>query len=95
MSQAGLKIAILYDTWDDGVEEPTAPEMPPPPGERRPKAAHPPKLDRDEIFEALVELGHKPSYLVVDGNDPSLLAVARCKAVLIFNLTESYAGDDT
>ena len=95
MSQAGLKIAILYDTWDDGVEEPTAPEMPPPPGERRPKAAHPPKLDRDEIFEALVELGHKPSYLVVDGNDPSLLAVARCKADLIFNLTESYAGDDT
>ena len=95
MSQAGLKIAILYDTWDDGVEEPTAPETPPPPGGRRTKPAHPPKLDREEIFEALGKLGHKPSYLVVDGNDPSLLAVARCTADLIFNLTESYAGDDT
>jgi D-alanine-D-alanine ligase len=95
MSQAGLKIAILYDTWDDGVEEPTAPEMPPPPGERPEKPAHPPKLDREEIFEALAALGHEPSYLVVDGKDPSLLAVARCKADLIFNLTESYAGDDT
>ncbi len=95
MPRAGLKIAILYDTWDDGVEEPTAPEMPPPPGERPRPPAQPSKLDREEIFEALAELGHRPSYLVVDGTDPSLLAVARCRADLIFNLTESYAGDDT
>jgi len=97
MSQAGLKIAILYDTWDDGVEEPTAPEMAPPPGARkRPRRrARRPKLDREEIFEALTQLGHEPSYFVVDGNNPSLLAVARCSADLIFNLTESYAGDDT
>jgi D-alanine-D-alanine ligase len=94
MKGAGLKIAILYDTWDDGVEEPTAPEIPPPAGARRSKAP-PPKLDREEIFEALGKLGHHPSYLMVDGNDPSLLAVARCNADLIFNLTESYAGDDT
>ena len=25
MSQAGLKIAILYDTWEDDAEEPAAP----------------------------------------------------------------------
>jgi len=31
----------------------------------------------------------------VDGNDPSLLAVAKTGADLVFNLTESYAGDDT
>jgi D-alanine-D-alanine ligase len=54
-----------------------------------------PLLDREEIFEALQKLGHEPSYLVVDGEDPSLLAVARSKADLIFNLSESYAGDDT
>jgi len=95
MGRARLKIAILYDTWDDGVEEPTAPEMPPPPGVRERPPAKAPKLDREEIFEALCELRHRPSYLVVDGRDKSLLAIARCKADLIFNLTESYAGDDT
>jgi D-alanine-D-alanine ligase len=94
MRRAGLKIAILYDTWDDGVEEPTAPVMAPPPGQPRPEPP-PPKLDREEIFEALAALGHRPSYLEVEGTDKSLLAVARCKADLIFNLTESYAGDDT
>ncbi len=101
VSHEGLKIAILYDTWDDGAEEPTAPEAPPPPSPRRARKrrasrrARRPKLDREEIFEALGALGHEPSYLVVDGDDPSLLAVARCKADLLFNLTESYAGDDT
>jgi D-alanine-D-alanine ligase len=97
VSGTGLKIAILYDTWDDGVEEPTAPEQVPPPRarKRRTTRARRPKLDREEIFEALGKLGHEPSYLVVDGTDPSLLAVARCNADLIFNLTESYAGDDT
>jgi len=97
MSREGLKIAILYDTWDDGVEEPTAPVQAPPPRarKRRTRRARRPKLDREEIFEALAKLGHEPSYLVVDGKDPSLLAVARCNADLLFNLTESYAGDDT
>jgi D-alanine-D-alanine ligase len=97
VSAPGLKIAILYDTWDDGVEEPTAPEQVPRPRarQRRSGRARRPKLDREEIFEALGRLGHEPSYLVVDGTDPSLLAVARCNADLIFNLTESYAGDDT
>ena len=95
MGRDKLKIAILYDTWDDGVEEPTAPEMAPPPGEPPAPRSAPAKLDREEIFEALRELGHRPSYLVVDGRKPSLLALARCTADLVFNLTESYAGDDT
>lgn len=100
MTQAGLKIAILYDTWDDDAEEPTTlvAEAPPPRRARKRKAsrrARRPKLDREEIFDALTKLGHEPSYLVLDGRDPSLLAVARSSADLIFNLTESYAGDDT
>ena len=101
MSHAGLKIAILYDTWEDDAEEPTAPpeEAPPPrraKRKRKPsKRARRPKLDREEIFDALGKLGHEPSYLVLDGRDQSLMAVARCNADLIFNLTESYAGDDT
>jgi D-alanine-D-alanine ligase len=99
MSPTGLKIAILYDTWDDGAEEPTAlVEEPPRPrrtGRRSRKRTRRPKLDREEIFDALAKLGHEPSYLVLDGHDQSLLAVARCSTDLIFNLTESYAGDDT
>jgi D-alanine-D-alanine ligase len=100
MSPTGLKIAILYDVWED-EPEPSAPPVEEPPKPRRarkratPKRAHRPKLDREEIFDALTKLGHEPSYLVVDGRDQSLLAVARCNADLIFNLTESYAGDDT
>lgn len=97
----GLKIAIMYDTWDDGAVEPTAPvpEEPPRPRAQKKrktsKRTRRPKLDREEIFDALAKLGHEPSYLVVDGHDQSLVAVARCNADLIFNLTESYAGDDT
>jgi len=97
MSQTGLKIAILYDTWDDGAEEPTAQveEAPRRRARKSRKRTRRPKLDREEIFDALAKLGHEPSYLVLDGHDQSLLAVARCNADLIFNLTESYAGDDT
>ena len=99
MTDRGLTVAILYDQWDDGAEEPTAPEESRPskaPGGRRRRTRKPrPKLDREEISEALGRLGHEPSYLVVDGENPSLLAVAKTTADLVFNLTESYAGDDT
>ncbi|MFI5206434.1 MAG: ATP-grasp domain-containing protein [Gemmatimonadales bacterium] len=102
MAYEGLKVAILYDTWDDGAEEPTADVLvqEPAPRRRRRKGrktrkVRRPKLDREEIFEALGRLGHQPSYLVIDGADPSLLAVAKTRADLIFNLSESYAGDDT
>ena len=97
MAEAGLKIAILYDHWDDGAEEPTAPTQPPkraPRGKKR-KRQRRPMLDREEIFEALGKLGHEPVYQILDGQDQSLVALARCNADLVFNLTESYAGDDT
>jgi D-alanine-D-alanine ligase len=100
MSQTGLKIPILYDVWEetDGEAAPPVEEAPPPRRTKKKPArnrARRPKLDREEIFDALAKLGHEPSYLVVDGRDQSLLALARCNADLIFNLTESYAGDDT
>jgi D-alanine-D-alanine ligase len=100
MSQTGLKIAILFDTWED-EQEPAAPpveDVAPPRRSKKRKTSkreRRPKLDREEIFDALGKLGHQPSYLEIDGHDASLLAVARCNADLIFNLTESYAGDDT
>jgi len=53
------------------------------------------KEDREEIFEALEKLGHEPFYQVLDGTPQCLNALAKCEADLIFNLTESFAGDDT
>ena len=53
------------------------------------------KEDREEIFDALGKLGHEPSYYVLDGRPQSLYALGKCGADLVFNLTESYAGDDT
>ena len=90
MSRAKLKIAILYDTWEQD-EEP-APEAP---AARRKKPRPKPKEDREEVFDALQKLGHEPLYQVLDGRTQTLSALAKCDAELIFNLTESYAGDDT
>jgi len=89
-----LKVAVLYDMWEDDppseeVEETLAVKGKP----KRKKKKH--KEDREEIFEALEKLGHEPFYQVVDGSRQSLVSLGRCGADLIFNLTESYAGDDT
>jgi D-alanine-D-alanine ligase len=94
---ANLEITILYDVWEDGPPEPE-PEPVKTPRSRngkRPRKKKDPLHDREEIFEALTKLGHQPSYHVLDGRKASLLALAKCGADLVFNLTESYAGDDT
>jgi D-alanine-D-alanine ligase len=97
-----MKIAVLYDVWEEGggpPEEKPPEEEPVPRARKRRqkprKRIKRPKLDREEIFDALVKLGHEPSYHVLDGKDGTLVALARNGADLIFNLTESYAGDDT
>src|SRR6201981_495870 len=83
-----LKVAVLYDQW--GEEETPESEKAAQPGRRRKE-----KEDREEIFDALTKLGHEPSYHVLDGRPQSLYGLGKCGAELIFNLTESYAGDDT
>ena len=96
MSTKKLKVAILYDVWEEDSEPP--PEPPPEKparGKKRRAKKKVEKADREEIFEALGKLGHEPFYQVLDGGEKSLVAVSRCGADLIFNLTESYAGDDT
>ena len=91
-----VKVTVLYDL---GEEEPAEvqEEVPAPRKRKGPKKRKkkPVKQDREEIFEALGKLGHEPSYYVLDGRTQSLLGLAKCGADLIFNLTESYAGDDT
>ncbi|MGH9398863.1 MAG: D-alanine--D-alanine ligase family protein [Thermoanaerobaculia bacterium] len=95
MNASRSKIAVLYDEW--GVEEPEPePEAPGKAGARpKPKKRKKEKVDREEIFTALTRLGYEPFYHVLDGRLQSLSQVARLEADLVFNLTESYAGDDT
>jgi D-alanine-D-alanine ligase len=49
----------------------------------------------DEVAEALVKLGHEAIKHELDGTLKSLLALARIECDLVFNLTESFADDDT
>jgi len=100
VARESRRIAILYDSWDDGAEEPTVDVPVEEPPRRRRKGRKStkikrPMLDREEIHEALTKLGHTASYIELDGKDASLVALAKCRADLVFNLTESYAGDDT
>src|SRR5215471_9083310 len=60
---------------------------------RRQKAE--PKQDYEEISEALTKLGHEPFYHVLDGTWQTLKALGKMEVDLVFNLVESYAGDDT
>ncbi|HWO87854.1 MAG TPA: hypothetical protein VNL98_01760 [Gemmatimonadales bacterium] len=95
-----MKIAILYDSWDDGAVEPSlearSAEAPRQRGAARGKRrTRRPKLDREEVHDALVKLGHEADYVELNGENASLTALARLRCDLVFNLTESYAGDDT
>ena len=97
MIGAKLKIALLYDLWNEdpvaaaAKEEADATRKP----HKKVKKAKKEKTDREEIFEALQKLGHEPSYFELDGRPTSLHSLSRCDADLIFNLTESFDGDDT
>ena len=91
MDRTNLKIAVLYDVWEEDEEAEPNEEKPATGRKKRKKE----KLDREEVFEALQKLGHQPFYQIVDGRTQSLIALAKCEADLVFNLTESYAGDDT
>ncbi len=90
MSSRPLKIAVLYDTWE---EAPPEPEDKRTRGKSRRRKKE--KPDREEVFDALGKLGYEPVYQVLDGRPHSLTALARNEVDLTFNLTESYAGDDT
>lgn len=53
------------------------------------------KTDVQEIAHALRRAGHRVSYLLVDGTRRALQRIARVDADLLFNLVETFAGDDT
>ncbi len=85
-----LKIGILYDAWFEDQEEAPAPT-----GAGRPAGKRREKSDREEIFDVLEKRGHRPAFHCLDGRARSLKALAGADFELVFNLTESYAGDDT
>jgi len=86
-----LKIAVLYDrVWEDESAEGSAP------AEKSPMTRTLDKKEvEDEVVEALTKLGHEAALHELDGTPKSLLALARLECDLIFNLTESFADDDT
>jgi D-alanine-D-alanine ligase len=85
-----LKIVVLYDRVL--VDEEDA-------GASTDKAPVTRTLDKkeveDEVVEALAKLGHEAVLHELDGTPRSLLSLARIDCDLIFNLTESFANDDT
>ena len=107
MIGAKMKIALLYDLWNEDPVAAAAKEDPANGsvngtgnGTRRKarkvtKKVKKEKTDREEIAEALQKLGHETSHVELDGRPQSLHALAKCDADLVFNLTESFDGDDT
>jgi len=86
-----LKIIVLYDrVLVDETEEQAASTDKSPVTRTLDK-----KEVEEEVAEALTKLGHEPTMHELDGTPKSLLALARMECDLVFNLTESFAGDDT
>src|SRR4029453_1565978 len=83
---AKLRIGVLYDYWWDEDETREA--------GARPKKKSPDE-DVQEVYEALKKAGHSPIFLRLDGTRESLLELASSEADLIFNLVESFGGDDS
>jgi D-alanine-D-alanine ligase len=84
-----LKVVIIYDrVLVDEAEEAAA--------DKGPVVR---TLDRkeveEEVAEALTKLGHEPVLYEVDGTMKSLLGLSRVDCDLVFNLCESFNGDDT
>jgi len=86
-----LKIIVLYDRVlvDDSEEQSTSSEKSPVTRTLDKKEVE------EEVSDALTKLGHEPMMHELDGTPKSLLALARMECDLVFNLTESFAGDDT
>ena len=86
-----LKIIVLYDRVlvDDTEEQATSSEKSPVTRTLDKKEVE------EEVADALTKLGHEPMMHELDGTPKSLLALARMECDLVFNLTESFAGDDT
>ena len=91
MDSESLRIGVLYDEWIETKEAPVEPA----PGDVPKRKRRQDKPDREEVFDALTKKGHRPEYFCLDGRPKTLKALASAEVDLMFNLTESYGGDDT
>ena len=84
-----LNVVVLYDRWEEPEEA----------GATADKAPLTRTLDKkeveEEVAETLGKLGHEASLHVLDGSLKGLHALARMECDLVFNLAESFAGNDT
>jgi len=85
-----LNIVVIYDRWEDPEGEGSAAADTAPLMRTLDK-----KEVEDEVAETLGKLGHDASLHVLDGSFKSLHALARIECDLVFNLAESFAGNDT
>jgi D-alanine-D-alanine ligase len=84
-----LKVAVLYDPWE-------APDQPAATSETAPLTRTLDKKEvEDEVVSALAKLGHDADLYVLDGTIKGLHGLAKLDGDLIFNLSESFAGNDT
>ena len=84
-----LKIVVLYDRWDAPEEEETSG------GHATLVRTLDKKEVEEEVAEALAKLGHEPVLHVLDGSVKGLHALAKIECDLVFNLAESFAGNDS
>ena len=90
---AKLRIGVLYDYWWEEDEERVAPSESEE-GTPRPRRKSP-EEDVQEVYESLKKAGHNPIFLRLDGTTQSLIELAQSETDLIFNLVESFGGDDS
>ncbi|MEP6918785.1 MAG: D-alanine--D-alanine ligase [Acidobacteriota bacterium] len=83
-----LNIVVLYDRWETDDEEASASDKPL-------MRTLDKKEVEDEVSDTLLKLGHKATLHVLDGSIKSLHALAKIDCDLVFNLAESFAGNDT
>ena len=86
-----MKIGVLYELWHETEEYPGQNMEDTAVGKKRKR----PKLDREEVFTALTKLGHEPVYIELDGENQTLFSIARAKVDMMFNLVDSYGGNDS
>ena len=83
---AKLRIGVLYDYWWDEDEERVE-------GERPKKKS--PDEDVHAVYEALKKSGYNPVFVRLDGTRDSLIDLAKSQTDLLFNMVESFGGDDS
>jgi D-alanine-D-alanine ligase len=84
-----LKIVVLYDRWEPEEDH----------AGTNGKAPLVRTLDKkeveEEVVDALTKLGHEPTLHELDGSLKSLHAIPKLDCDIVFNLSESFAGNDT